>query len=113
MLISMTTDTRKSTAPAFALNDYKTRYAAPCALDDELSNAQHQDWYTGTGIRPADHPLAGQIYFDGCGHCGSDDVLVIAAQWCVSEHSGDAYWDYEVVCNSCGKYTQRSFCEND
>ncbi|MEX2683498.1 MAG: hypothetical protein Q6373_018115 [Candidatus Sigynarchaeota archaeon] len=84
----------------------------PSAIDEDLSSSFHQDWYTGTGIRPDDHPLARFISFSGCGSCGSDDVLVIAAQWCVAYHSGDVYWDYEIACNACGKYTRCSYCEN-
>ncbi len=105
-------DTRTSSSPVFAPADYKTRFKVPCAVDGELSNSYHQTWYAGTGIRPAEHPLEGYIGFSGCGSCGSGDVLVIAAQWCVSYASGDAYWDYEIACNACGKYTQRSYCEN-
>ena len=106
-------ETHTSSSPAFAPADYKTRFKAPCAIDGGLSESHHQEWYAGTGIRPADHPLVGSISFSGCGSCGSNDVLVIAAQWCVSYASGDAYWDYEIACNACGKYTRRSFCEND
>ncbi|MFX0102991.1 MAG: hypothetical protein ACFFCS_25715, partial [Candidatus Hodarchaeota archaeon] len=72
-----------------------------------------QDWYYGRGIAPDKHPLKGYINFQGCMHCESQKVKVIAAQWSVSYHSGDRYWDYEIVCEECGQYTQRSFAEND
>ncbi len=104
-------ETHTSSSPAFVPTDYKARFKTPCALDVAMSESHHQDWYAGTGIRPVDHPLTGTIQFSGCGSCGSDNVFVIAAQWCVSYASGDAYWDYEIACNACGKYTQRSYCE--
>nr|MDO8113663.1 hypothetical protein [Candidatus Sigynarchaeota archaeon] len=106
-------DTSTSDTPIFVPKDFKTLFTKPCAFDERMSNEWHQEWFTGTGISPAEHPLARQIAFSACGNCGSNDVLVIAAQWCVSYHSGDAYWDYEIECRLCGKYTKASFCEND
>jgi hypothetical protein len=106
-------ETRTSQTPVFAPVDYKIHFKTPCKLDTELSDSRHQDWYAGTGIEPGKHPLDGTIWFSCCGSCKSNDVLVIAAQWCVSHHSGNEYWDYEITCNTCGRYTQRSFSEND
>ena len=44
--------------------------------------------------------------------CESKDVLVIALQGCVSMHSGDAYYDFELRCNACGKFSVYSYAEN-
>ena len=106
-------ETRTSKRPVFVPGDFKMRFSVPCALDEEMSNARHQVWYTGAGVAPASHPLVQHITFAGCGSCGSDDVLVIATQWCVSYNSGNAYWDYEIACDACGTFTQRSYSEND
>lgn len=95
--------------PHFVPENYKEIYKLPCEKFKEMG----QKWYRGTGIPIEDHPLNGHIRFSGCKNCESDDVLVIAAQWSVSYHSGDQYWDYEIYCNNCGKYTQRSYAEND
>ncbi|MBN2228469.1 MAG: hypothetical protein JW779_02675 [Candidatus Thorarchaeota archaeon] len=68
--------------------------------------------FTGTGVLIHAHPLNKRIAMRGCGNCESMNVLVIYAQWSVSTASGDAYWDYEILCNDCQKYTSRSFSEN-
>ena len=88
--------------------DFKTRFTSPCE--------QHPDgfeWYKGTGIVANEHPLAKYIPFKGCANCDNDDVLVIAAQWNVNMMNGDEYWDYEIECQQCRKYTKRSFADND
>ena len=103
-MTSWTVDT-----PYLAPEDYKTRFDAPCIY---FPNYKMQDWFLGTGIKPSDHPLAWRIEFGGCGHCQSNNVLVIAAQYSVHPFSGDLYWDYEIVCNECGKFTTRSYSEN-
>ncbi|NHJ88047.1 MAG: hypothetical protein FK734_21460 [Asgard group archaeon] len=97
--------------PRFMPKDYREKYDKPCIPEDlELdTNMEHY----GIGIAPYDHPLNGHIPMRGCGNCNSDNVLVIYAQWNVSTHSGDSYWDYEIYCNDCHKYTSRSFAEND
>ena len=102
-------DERISDKPRFVPDNYKEIFSSPCEMFHEFG----QDWYKGTGIKPKKHPLLSYIGFRGCGNCESDNVLVIAAQWCVSYHSGDAYWDYEIFCKKCGKFTQRAYAEND
>ncbi|MGY5854803.1 MAG: hypothetical protein RTU92_14640 [Candidatus Thorarchaeota archaeon] len=97
--------------PRIASKDYLTEYDVP------ISPADDNDWiamvYTGTGVSIDEHPLNGKIWMKGCGNCESENVKVIYAQWSVSPHSGDAYWDYEMICSDCGKFTSRSFNEND
>lgn len=61
--------------------------------------------YRGTGIARAEHPLRWRMAMEGCLHCGSEDVLVIHADWGVQPHSGDAAWSYEVKCRQCGYYS--------
>lgn len=95
--------------PRFVPNNYKELYSAPCEKIKEYG----QTWYKGTGISFVDHPLKNHIWFNGCGNCESNNVKVLAAQWSVSYHSGDQYWDYEIFCEDCGKYTQRAYAEND
>jgi hypothetical protein len=102
-------DTSVRDTPYFVPADYQTHFAEPCAF---FPNYKMQDWYLGTGIKPGDHPLAWRIPFDNCGQCQSANVLVIAAQFVVHPMSGDLYWDYEIVCADCGKFTTRSYAEN-
>jgi len=98
--------------PKLTEEDYKTRYT-------ELVKKVHrsgQDWYLGTGIAWEDHPLKDNIpEWAGtkCGNCDSENTRIIAAQWSVSFHSGDVYWDCEIFCEDCGKYSQRAYAEND
>ena len=96
--------------PRLAPSDWKTRFT------EKLVPGEKNDWdgstYRGTGVPIEDHPLKRNCNMHGCGNCESDNVKVIYAQWSVSVASGDAYWDYEVICEDCGKYTSRSFSEN-
>ncbi len=100
---------RSSDEPKFVPKDYKKIYTNPCSKFKEFG----QKWYKGTGVSPKGHPLKGHIRFSGCGNCESENVEVIAAQWSVSYASCDQYWDYEIFCEDCGKYTQRSYADND
>ncbi|NHJ88020.1 MAG: hypothetical protein FK734_21325 [Asgard group archaeon] len=102
---------RKTENPQFASADYKTKYDKPC-IPEELELDIEMEHH-GTGIHPSKHPLKGHINFGKCENCGSENVLVIYAHWCVSTHSGDSYWDYELVCEDCHYYSQGSFAEND
>lgn len=95
--------------PRFVPENYKEVFASPC----EKFKESGQEWYKRTGIPPEEHPLKGNIWFSGCENCESEKVKVIAAQWSVSFHSGDQYFDYELFCENCGKYTQRAFADND
>jgi len=96
--------------PRLAFQDWMTRHSADIVPDE------HNDWdgqiFRGTGVPIEEHPLKGNCSMYGCGNCESENVKVIYAQWSVSVASGDAYWDYEVICEDCGKYTSRSFSEN-
>ncbi|MFW9787216.1 MAG: hypothetical protein ACFFE2_09720 [Candidatus Thorarchaeota archaeon] len=69
--------------------------------------------YHGSGVPIEEHPLKEYINMKGCGVCESSNVKVIYGQWSVSTASGDVYWDYEIACMDCGKFTARSFNEND
>lgn len=103
-MTSWVTDT-----PYLAQADYATHFTEPCVF---VPNHKMQDWFFGTGIAPAEHPLNWRIPFGDCGQCQNKAVLVIAAQFCVHMMSGDLYWDYELFCPACGKFTTRSYSEN-
>ncbi|MBI1881695.1 MAG: hypothetical protein HYR94_26250 [Chloroflexi bacterium] len=95
-------------SPGLVPANYKTVFETAC----ELRPAGFK-WYKGTGLAPQAHPLAGYIPFKECAACGSSQVVVIAAQWNVHVMNGDEYWDYELACQICHKFTQRSFADND
>ena len=87
----------------------------PCIM----TSFQLQNWYHGTGVSPSEHPacqqfpvLQNDLPKSHCGFCDSTHVLVIALQSCVHPMSGDAYYDYEIVCQSCGGFTAYSYSEN-
>ncbi|MBD3253910.1 MAG: hypothetical protein GF383_02405 [Candidatus Lokiarchaeota archaeon] len=96
-------------SPQLISKDYREKYTSAC----EKYKESGQIWYKGMGIPIENHPLKDYIWFKGCGNCESNEVKIIAAQWSVHPMSGDRYWDYEIFCENCGKYTQRAFAEND
>lgn len=106
MLYERVTDT-----PSFVSIEYETEFSEPI-IPNEMNEMAWQEFY-GTGVPFDGHPLEKHINFNGCGACESSNVNVIYATWSVSTASGDAYWDYEIVCGDCGKFTARSFNEND
>ena len=106
MLYERVTDT-----PSFVSEEYKTEFSEPIIPNDDNEMVSRE--YYGTGVQINEHPLKNHINFYGCGECESTNVKVIYGQWCVSTASGDAYWDYEIVCDDCGKFTARSYNEND
>ena len=95
--------------PRLAPIDWETRFAEGLLPDE------NNDWdakiFRGTGVPLKDHPMKGSCNMHGCGNCDSDNVKVIYGQWSVSVANGDAYWDYEVVCEECGMFTSRSFSD--
>ncbi len=99
-----------SVSPRLAPDNWKT------AFDKELVPDEKNDWdgmiYRGTGLPIDNHPMKERLHMHGCGNCNSNDVEIIYAQWSVSVASGNEYWDYEMFCNDCKKYTSRSFSEN-
>ena len=97
--------------PVLASQNYASSYEHP--LVENSDNEWTWMEFFGTGVPIETHPLNGKANMYGCAECKSDNVMVIYAKWCVSTHSGDAYWDYEIKCGDCGKYTARSFNEND
>lgn len=96
-------------SPRFTRPDYKTYYRDPCVREEDFGKT----WYRGTGIVRSEHPLADRLSFSTCDGCESRDVLVIAAQRSVHPMSGDLYYDYELECCRCGRFTARSFAGND
>ena len=102
---------RVTDAPTFVPQGYETEFSEPI-MPNEDNEMVWREFY-GTGIPIEEHPLKSHINFYGCGVCKSSNVKVIYGKWCVSTASGDAYWDYEIACKSCGKFTARSFNEND
>lgn len=102
---------RVNDKPRFMSEDYKTKYEKPC-IPEEIEFTTEMR-HCGTGIEPENHPLKNHIRFHPCGNCESMNIKVIYANWCVSTHSGDAYWDYESFCEDCQKHTTCSFSEND
>ncbi len=101
---------RVNDSPVLASKDYLTNLDKPVYPND--SNEGTWMEFFGTGVPMSEHPLEGYCNFYGCGECKSDNVKVIYGKWCVSTSSGDAYWDYEIVCEDCGKFTARSFSDN-
>ena len=70
-----------------------------------------QTWYLAAGVAAETRP----VFVDGptaCGRCQSPEVRVVAFQSCVHPHSGDLYWDSEVVCLACGAHTAESYSEH-
>jgi hypothetical protein len=97
--------------PSFVCEDYASQHPEPI-IEDSQNDWTEREYY-GSGISVENHPLKSHINFNGCGECESENVKVIYSRWCVSTASGDAYWDYEIICENCGKFTARSFNEND
>jgi hypothetical protein len=102
---------RVTDSPSFVSKEYETEYKSPL-IPNERNEGIWQEFY-GTGIPIDGHPLERHINFGDCGACESSNVKVIYATWSVSTASGDSYWDAEIVCDDCGKFTARSFNEND
>lgn len=99
--------TKVKDTPSFVSIDYKTAYAEAC-----LKIEGPQDWYKGTGVSAEKHPLSGCVTFGPCVGCGSRNVLVIAAQFNVHPFSGDSYYDYELACLDCERFSTVSYSEN-
>ena len=100
-----------SDTPRMVDEDYKKKYPDPCIADE--GNSGFKMIYFGLGITRNKHPLKKRINMRECGNCNNADVKVIYAQWSVHPMSGDTYWDYEVYCEKCKKYSSRSFAGND
>ncbi|TXT54662.1 MAG: hypothetical protein BAJATHORv1_60159 [Candidatus Thorarchaeota archaeon] len=98
-------------SPRIAQKDYATAFSKGLVPDEE--NTWLGMVFRGSGVPLEEHPCKDRLHMHGCKNCGSDNVLVIYAQWSVSTHSGDSYWDYEIICNECRMFTARSFNEND
>ncbi len=96
--------------PNFTRKNFKTHYKEP-VVEEKENIGFH--WYRGQGIKASKHPLRQHIDFGTCANCESSDVLVIAAQFNVHMMSGDKYYDYEIECQACGKFTRASYAEND
>jgi len=99
-----------SDSPRLASDDWSSMSSEPLVADD--SNDYTSMIYRGNGVKIDAHPLKDRLHMNGCGNCRGENVLIIYAQWSVSTASGNEYWDYEMFCRDCGKYTSRSFSEN-
>ena len=97
--------------PKMVEKNYKEIFKEPCI--PTINNDYDWQEFKGTGVKLEDHPLNGTIPMRECPNCDSKDVKVIYAKWCVSVHSGDTYWDYEIFCEACKKFSLRSYAEND
>ena len=86
----------------------RQEYTEPCVrtIDYDIRSQ-----YRGTGIPRAEHPLRWRMAMDACLHCGSEEVLVIYADWGVQPHSGDAHWNYTVKCSACGYYSSWGYSD--
>jgi hypothetical protein len=106
---------KRSTGPILEVSrTFYYKDTSPC----EITNFGNQNWYHGTGVPPKEHPgrnlirpLDYAMLSAKCLYCESKSVLVIALQGCVS-HSGDAYYDYEIICSDCNRFSACSYAEN-
>jgi len=98
-------------SPVFVPENFREAFDTPC--DIRRADPMDFEWYKGSGVPRDRHPLGGSIKFRACAACESENVLVIAAQWNVHRMNGDEYYDYELVCDDCGKFTRVSFADND
>jgi len=101
---------RVNDSPVLGPEDFKN-------LDQPIIANEDNEWtwmeYYGSGVDISNHPLKDRCNMHGCAECKSENVKVIYGKWCVSTASGDAYFDYEIVCEEWGKFTARSYNEND
>ena len=100
-----------SKKPSLTSLNYKTKYDTPFVVEKKKKTGF--EWYRGTGVEPRLHPLKDQINFIDCRNCNSKNVHVIAAQWNVNLTNGDQYYDYELGCLDCEKFTRVTFADND
>ena len=96
--------------PHFVPKNYLKEYNEPIKTISEGNGFRWE--YAGTGVRISEHPLKKGCDMHGCGSCKSRNVKVIYAQMNIHPMSGDKYYDYEIFCEDCGKYTTRSYAEN-
>ena len=100
--------------PRLIEKDYKTIYKEPAkCVEGSLSSTGAV--FKGTGAYKKDHPHMGFIpeWAIVCGKCKNDNPLILYTHWVVNIHSGDAYWDVEVFCEKCKRFTLRAYAEND
>lgn len=102
---------RITDSPSLISKEFETEYSDPL-IENNKNDGTWREYY-GTGVTINAHPLRDYINMKGCGECKSTNVKVIYGKWCVSTASGDVYWDYEIACLDCGRFTARSFNEND
>lgn len=102
--------TRINDSPHFVPRNYLEEFSKPCEPEKPKPDLEME--CQGTGISPEEHPMKDRINFHPCANCKSENIKIIYAHWCVSPNSGDSYWDYEALCENCGKYISVSFSEN-
>ena len=106
----------RSTGPILSISrKLFSKATSPC----EENVFEKQTWYIGSGISPESHPgrniirpLENAMLTSKCLYCESQNILVIALQGCVNMNSGDAYFDYELICKDCNKFSAVSYAEN-
>ena len=96
--------------PCFVPHNYLEIYGDPCKIIRE--GPMDHEWYRGFGIPPEEHPLNHKIPFCDCHNCESVNVLVIAAQYDVNALDGEEYYNYELFCEDCEKFTRACYVEH-
>lgn len=93
---------------------FNPSYRQQAIACQSISEAWFTREYIGSGIPPAEHPLADMLDMRStvCGSCQGQEILVIYAKRSIHPANGDEYFDYEVICSSCGKFTLISCADN-
>jgi hypothetical protein len=95
--------------PFFVDEKYKKMFKGePCKHLIEYG----EEWYKGTGVEWNEHPLKSYLpkWASVCAQC-KEDSKIIAARLVIDPHSGTSYWENEVYCEKCKKFTQRTNAE--
>lgn len=89
----------------------KSAYEKP--VEKLITNNEYEAIYVGTGVSADSHPLKDKISFiKNCPNCNSEHIHITYAKHQVHIHSGDEYYQYEGVCQSCGEPIKDSYSEN-
>ncbi|MHA1379194.1 MAG: hypothetical protein ACTSRG_12500 [Candidatus Helarchaeota archaeon] len=105
------TITNVTKKPQFIEKKYKKKYKEPYKEVVEFG----QEWLKGRGVLWIDHPLKNKIpkWATICGNCKNDETKIIAAHWEIDIHTGNPFWDCEVYCDKCKRYTQYSLARDE
>ncbi|MCP4439013.1 MAG: hypothetical protein GY810_08735 [Aureispira sp.] len=101
---------RHSSKPIF-----HRKYKNSSQACEEIHSSMTELVYSGSGIVPSQHPLNKDLglSYASCHNCDSKNIMVIYTKRCVHPFSGDEYYDYEILCQDCHKFTQVSHADND